>query len=220
MSDHRQRRAHAAPDAQKPQGAVTRLMTSVAGLVAALLIAMGISSLIECVGIAAGWWPKDHARGLLTTERGYIEAIDQYPLTSLSPVAVSERCAREFDRVWQGAWSGASLGTYTVAVINTVKLVFLRIAITLFTVPGFFIVALVAGCDGLVARDVRKFTGGHESSYIFHKAKRWIVPSLMLTVSVYLMLPISLPPVVVFSPTMVFAGVMVYVAASRFKKFL
>jgi integrating conjugative element membrane protein (TIGR03747 family) len=81
-------------------------------------------------------------------------------------------------------------------------------------------IALVAFCDGLVSRDIRKYTGGHESSYVFHKAKRWIVPSLMLTISVYLMLPFSLPPVVIFAPAMGLTGMMIYIAASRFKKFL
>ena len=51
---------------------------------------------------------------------------------------------------------------------------------------------------------------------MFHKAKRWIVPSLMLTISVYLMLP-SPPPVVLFAPAMGLTGMMIYIAASRFK---
>jgi hypothetical protein len=33
-------------------------------------------------------------------------------------------------------------------------------------------------------------------------------------------LPFSVPPVVIFAPSMVLTGLMIYVAASRFKKFL
>ena len=104
--------------------------------------------------------------------------------------------------------------------LTTVKLILLRLSICLFVLPGFLLIALVAFYDGLVARDIRKYTGGHESSYVFHKAKRWIVPSLMLTISLYLMLPFSLRPVVIFAPAMCLTGMMIYVAASRFKKFL
>ena len=95
-----------------------------------------------------------------------------------------------------------------------------RLTICLFVLPGFLLVALVAFYDGLVARDIRKYTGGHESSYVFHKAKRWIVPSLLLTISIYLMLPFSLRPAVIFAPSMLFTGLMIYIATSRFKKFL
>lgn len=100
------------------------------------------------------------------------------------------------------------------------KLVLLRVAICLFVLPGFALIALGAFYDGLVARDIRKYSGGHESSYVFHKAKRWIAPSLLLTMSLYLMLPFSFAPVFVFAPSMLLTGLMIYVAASRFKKFL
>ena len=42
----------------------------------------------------------------------------------------------------------------------------------------------------------------------------------MLTISIYLMLPFSIPPVAIFAPSMAFTGLMIYVATSRFKKFL
>ena len=209
---------------QKPvtheRGTLTRCLGWIGALLGAVLLAVALSVLIECVGIALGWWPNHHAQGLLIMERSYVEAIDQYPMTALSPQTVAAQAAREFDGVWRALGSQGSLNTYTQAGINTVKLVLLRLIICVFVLPGFLLVALVALCDGLVARDIRKYTGGHESSYVFHKAKRWIAPSLMLTISVYLMLPFSVPPVVLFAPAMLLTGLMIYVAASRFKKFL
>lgn len=202
------------------RGPVTRCLGWMSAVLIAVLMAVLVSALIECVGIALGWWPDTHARTLLVTERAYIEAIDQYPLTALSPQRVADQASRQFDGLWQSVFSPSGVGTYFAAVVHTVKLVLLRLAICVFVLPGFVLVALVAFYDGLVARDIRKYTGGHESSYVFHKAKRWIVPSLMLTVSFYLMLPFSLPPVVIFAPSMVLTGLMIYVATSRFKKFL
>ena len=120
------------------------------------------------------------------------------------------------------SWLGLTThpGLYALAAINAVKLVVLRAVLSLFALPGFLLIALAAFFEGLVARDIRRYTGGHESSYIFHKAKRWVIPSVVLTVTLYLMVPFSLPPAVVFAPTMLLAGVMVYVATSRFKKFV
>jgi Domain of unknown function (DUF4400) len=202
------------------RGKVTRVLGMISALLAALLFAVGVSVLVECLGIALNWWPGNHAMTLLIKERTYIEAIDQYPLTALTPLALSDSAAQEFDGVWQSVFSTRGINPYVAAGINTVKLVLLRLSICLFVLPGFVLVALVAFYDGLVARDIRKYTGGHESSYVFHKAKRWIVPSLLLTISVYLMLPFSLRPVVIFAPSMLFTGLMIYVATSRFKKFL
>jgi len=212
------------PRPEKPvvheRGNVTRVLGFITALLAALLFAVGVSVLVECLGIALDWWPANHAMTLLIKERAYIEAIDQYPLTVLTPLALSDAAAQEFDGVWQSLFSKSGINHYVAAGINTVKLVLLRLSICLFVLPGFVLVALVAFYDGLVARDIRKYTGGHESSYVFHKAKRWIVPSLLLTISVYLMLPFSLRPVVIFAPSMLFTGLMIYIATSRFKKFL
>lgn len=215
---------HIEPKRDKPvvheRGALTKFLGLVAALVSAMLIAVGVSVLIECLGIFLRWWPANHAQMLLITERAYIEAIDQYPMTALSPRAVSDSAAQEFDGLWRALFPVTGLGPYVVAGINAVKLILLRLSICLFVLPGFVLIALVAFYDGLVSRDIRKYTGGHESSYVFHKAKRWIVPSLVLTISVYLMLPFSLPPVVIFAPSMALTGSMIYIAASRFKKFL
>jgi len=222
MSESRSPAPQRAPDkpAIHERGALTRTLGLVTAIVGATLLAVGFSVLVECLGIALDWWPANHALTLLVTERAYIEAIDQFPLTALTPLALSESAAHEVDGVWQSFVGSSSVNRYVAAGINTVKLVLLRLSICLFVLPGFVLVALVAFYDGLVARDIRKYTGGHESSYVFHKAKRWIVPSLLLTISVYLMLPFSLRPVLVFAPSMLFTGLMIYVATSRFKKFL
>ena len=212
------------PRKEKPvvheRGAVAKFLGLVGALISAVLLAVGVSVLIECSGIALEWWPANHAMTLLVKERSYIEAIDRYPLTVLTPQSLSDSASREFDGIWRAILSPRGMNSYVSAGINTVKLVLLRLSVCLFVLPGFALIALVAFYDGLVARDIRKYTGGHESSYVFHKAKRWIVPSLLLTISVYLMLPFSLRPVVIFAPSMLFAGLMIYVATSRFKKFL
>ncbi|MEO0436600.1 MAG: DUF4400 domain-containing protein [Pseudomonadota bacterium] len=204
----------------KPPGRIGRAAGIVFALLMAVLIAGALSVSAEWIGIALGWWPKHHSFELLVRERSYVEAIDRFPLTALTPVQLANHAAGRVDEIARKAGLGWGAGGYGIAAVNTIKLAALRLSVCLFTIPAFVIVALVALFDGLVARDIRKYTGGHESSYVFHAAKRFVVPSLMLTVTIYLMLPISVRPVVVFGPALLSSAVMIYTAASRFKKYL
>ncbi len=204
----------------KEKGFVGSVLSLLLTIVGTGLAAVFMSVLIEWLGIAVGWWAADHATQMLHTERAYIEAIDRYPLSTLRPVDVSSWASTGVDNAL--GWSGMSVtnSAYFVAMVNAVKLVILRATLSCFALPGYLLIALAAFFEGLVARDIRKYTGGHESSYVFHKAKRWIVPTVVLTITIYLMLPFSVPPALVFAPTMLFAGLMIYVATSRFKKFV
>lgn len=215
------------PDVEKPQGILARIVSVIAGLLGALLVAVAVSVVIEMMGIALGWWGSDHAASLLFTERGYIEAIERLPLLALSPVMIAATAESRFDGVTRDVRRSAEqargsdpLSVYFLGALNTMKLVLFRLVVCVFSLPGYAVVALGAVIDGLVQRDIRKFTGGHESSYVFHKAKRWVLPGILLTLSVYLMLPVSLYPALVFAPSMALFGFMLFIAASRFKKFL
>ncbi len=202
------------------RGIVTGTLAAITGFAGAALLAALMSVLLEWTGIALAWWPPTHARDLLFVERGYIEAIDEYPLSPLQPTQLTALAWAQLDSgiTWLGL--NATLGQYAIAAINTVKLLTLRLIVVGLALPGYALAVTAGLIEGLVARDIRKFTGGHESAYVFHKAKRWIVPSVVLTVTVYLMLPIAVAPVAVFAPTMGLAALMVYIAASRFKKFV
>ncbi|MAA80704.1 MAG: hypothetical protein CME43_01435 [Haliea sp.] len=209
-----------APARPVKRGPIGMTLAILGALIGAALTASLLSVLLEWAGIALGWWPGTHSRDLLITERGYVEAIDDYPLSPLRPTQLTAMAWSQFDRGLSFVGLTASAGVYGVAAINTVKLLLLRLVIVALALPGYAL-AMVAGLfEGLVARDIRKFTGGHESAYVFHKAKRWIAPSVMLTVTLYLMLPWSVPPALLFAPTLLLTAGMVYIAASRFKKFV
>lgn len=202
------------------RGPIGTTLVLLSALVGTALTASLLSVLLEWAGLALGWWPATHSRDLLLRERSYIEAIDDYPLSPLRPTQLTALAWDQFDHGLSLFGLGASAGVYAMAAINTLKLLLLRALIVLLALPGYALAMLAGLFEGLVARDIRKFTGGHESAYVFHKAKRWIVPSVITTVTFYLVPPWPVPPVLLFAPTMVFAGVMTYVAASRFKKFV
>jgi integrating conjugative element membrane protein (TIGR03747 family) len=47
----------------------------------------------------------------------------------------------------------------------------LRLAVAFFAIPAFILAVLVGAVDGLVRRDLRKWQGGRESSFVYHHAK-------------------------------------------------
>lgn len=209
------------PHQEKPKGAIAQSFDLMGALIKGLVVALVVSILIELVGIAAKWWPGNHAQILLTTERGYIANIDAMPLMSLTPRSVFQDVEIEFNQRVSSVQSyGDGFSVYLLAAINTAKLLLLRLVVCLFCLPGYLVVGVAASMDGWVRRDIRKYTGAHESSYLFHKAKRWVVPGIVGTISLYLMMPWALYPAVIFAPSMLLFGVALYVTASQFKKYI
>ena len=210
---------------KKPQGLIEQSLFGAIALCVWLSVAIISSVLIEWVGIVARWWGPTHAATLLHTELGFLPTFDGYPLITPSvvlPHTIAEMDARVRPVIHTIAVrvESTTLMVFAIAAFNTAKLILLRLLITTLSIPGFVFVAVAAVLDGLVERDIRKFTGGHESSYLFHKAKRWIVPSIAGMVALYLINPWAIHPVFIFGPSMLLFGVAVFVSVSRFKKFI
>jgi integrating conjugative element membrane protein (TIGR03747 family) len=72
----------------------------------------------------------------------------------------------------------------------------------------------------LVKRDLRRWGGGRESSFVYHWAKCSALPLLVLTWVVYLALPFSLHPGFVVLPFAILFALSVELTASTFKKYL
>lgn len=74
--------------------------------------------------------------------------------------------------------------------------------------------------DGLIRRDLRKFGAGRESSFVYHRAKRTVMPLLLVPWVIYLPLPFSLNPMVLFLPSATMLGLAMTITAATFKKHL
>ena len=55
--------------------------------------------------------------------------------------------------------------------------------------PVLLLFSLVALVDGFVKRDLRRWGGGRESSFVYHWAKQSAMPLLVLSWVIYLALP-------------------------------
>ena len=75
-----------------------------------------------------------------------------------------------------------------------------RLAMLMLATPVFLLFSLMALVDGLVRRDLRRWGGGRESSFVYHYAKKAAIPLVVLTWVVYLSLSFSLHPMFVILP--------------------
>ena len=107
------------------------------------------------------------------------------------------------------------LASLFVTLTFAVRLIILTLAL-----PLFALAMLTGLIDGLVRRDLRKFGAGRESSFIYHRAKRLILPTLSAPWLLYLALPVSLHPMWVLLPSAASLGVAVAITAGTFKKYL
>ena len=86
--------------------------------------------------------------------------------------------------------------------------------------PVFLLFSLVAMVDGLVQRDLRRWGGGWESSFVYHYAKKVVLPLVVLSWIAYLALLFSLHPSFVVLPFATLFALMVTVTANTFKQYL
>ena len=69
-------------------------------------------------------------------------------------------------------------------------------------------------------RDLRRWGGGRESSFVYHYAKQSVLPLVALAWAVYLALPFSLHPSVIVLPFAALFALSVSIMAGTFKKYL
>lgn len=112
------------------------------------------------------------------------------------------------------------LDIYVKATVYITLTFVLRVFILLLTSPLFILAALTGIVDGLVRRDIRRFGCGHESGFIYHHAKRTVIPTFFLTWMIYLSLPFSVNPCVILLPAAFLLGLTISITVGAFKRYL
>ena len=110
--------------------------------------------------------------------------------------------------------------SYILAVMTVIQVFAVRLAVLILAIPAFVLLALLGLIDGLVQRDIRRWSGGRESSFVYHWAKKILYPSLILPWIIYLAMPVSVHPNLIVLPFAVLFAVSVMVMASTFKKYI
>jgi integrating conjugative element membrane protein (TIGR03747 family) len=102
----------------------------------------------------------------------------------------------------------------------TAHVMLIKLMILMASIP-LFALAMTAGLvDGLNQRAIRTASLGRESSYVFHQLNRYFKRGLLILLALWLAVPISITPALMFVPVSILLSVMVSVTASRFKKYV
>jgi integrating conjugative element membrane protein (TIGR03747 family) len=230
------------------RGLISRTLTALGQAISWLFLALLFSIVTEWAGMRF-WWPEQglaHSQAMLETEIGYLGTDLRRSLVSADPAKLANRVADKthhvlFERTGlvdllarieaQPAPTAQALTAglyellrpalqYVIAAMQVTQLFAVRLVILTLATPVFGLFSLVALVDGFVQRDLRRWGGGRESSFVYHWAKRSAVPLLVLSWVIYLALPFSLHPSFVVLPFAAMFALSVAVTASTFKKYI
>jgi integrating conjugative element membrane protein (TIGR03747 family) len=238
--------AHSA-ERPKSRGPVGALVALALGFVVSIVTSLFLGTIFEIVGLYA-FWPAEgvsHAKSHVSDDLGYIH---QFPRSVLVPdtVAFAQEMAGwarwPFDRIGvprlieraaaadlnAGKAAARTIRRGYVELIRWIEVFYhvaqdtaIRLSVALFALPAFFLAVMVGFVDGLVKRDLRKWCGGRESSFVYHHSKNYTAWFLTGGFAIYLAWPLR-----GFNPTYMVLVFTVLVAASlsvtvsSFKKYL
>lgn len=238
---------HEVGSAERRQGLLGRTAARVTRALRWLALSLLISIVIECLGIAL-WWPEagpEHSRDMLQKELSYLQRDFRQSLFTNSPerfaasfaqnarslielTGIGYLSSRISNRAGQEPsalraflrYFGQAIAPYAEAARNVVQLFAVRLAVLILTLPTFVLFSVVGLIDGLVRRDLRRWGGGRESSYLYHYAKKSVWRFVLIAAITYLALPISLHPAFILLPFSTLFAFSISITASTFKKYL
>lgn len=199
---------------------------------------------LELVGMYFEWWDQpgsQHAETMLTNE--IIKMSDQFNTSSADNRLVRwAGMGRELAYQYSGMahfvqWLASSqpssiplidqmkpsllsMADYLLATAYITQLIGVRAAVVILSFPVFIFMGMIGVIDGLVQRDLRRFGGGSESSFMYHQLKPALQPMVWLPIMIYLTVPWSLHPTLVFVPPALLFGWFLRETIARFKKYL
>ncbi|WP_416465166.1 TIGR03747 family integrating conjugative element membrane protein [Pseudomonas sp. LFS044] len=128
--------------------------------------------------------------------------------------------SRESSLQGQLAQAYVAVQDYLLAALFTVFTFVVRLIVLTLATPLFLLAVLTGMVDGLMRRDLRKFGADRESSFVYHRAKRTLLPLIVSPWVIYLALPWSVNPILILLPCAALLGWMVAITATTFKKYL
>lgn len=231
----------------KPKGVVAKTLNTISKILGILVISAVLSICIEWIGMTF-FYPDEgytHAESMMKQEMEYLSgsvsddrlnegavtkagdmvnnAVDYLfmdsglmdGLISLKKVDPNDGDLVRTAKAWL-----AQYFDYLLAAIFVLTMFMVRMAILFLSIPAFVMFGLVGMSDGLMQRDLRRWCGGNESGFIYHWAKKFALPVLVIAWVIYLAIPSSIHPNFIITPFAVLFGLVLMVMSSKFKKYL
>lgn len=236
---------HNAARVRTQGGPLTWLLSIAFGAAISIIGSLAIGTVIEWVGMHV-WWKDQgvqHSRDMVAEDLGYLAEYRRSLLTH-DTVAFAASCADAATRVAAATGilvlirkgteppaAGARQGQarrflrtaapYLSAMVYVWQDAFIRLAIVYLALPAFALAFLIGLVDGLGRRDIRKWCGGRESSFVYHHAKRLLWPAFTLGFFAYLTWPTGgFNPAWAVLPFCAASACTVSLMAATFKKYL
>lgn len=229
------------------QGLFSKLLGLVFKVFFLLLTSLFLSIVFEWIGIYFFWNEQGwhHSEQMFNTELGWLNDGFKQSLLVSEPGATTHRLLNQaytwgFEKTGfidfsQQARYRSSQGTdavstissiyiaiedYLVAIVYVTLTFLVRVMVLVLSIPLFALAMLTGLTEGLVRRDLRRFGAGRESSFIYHRAKRYIPFLIVAPWFIYLSCPISVNPLLILMPCAFTLGLTITITAATFKKYL
>ena len=234
------------PQPVQHPGVIVSVIGLVFRIIGLLIASLLFSILIELAGLLLFWGDQGwrHSQAMLTSELGWLSEhfksslliqqpgqtigqwlnfLNQWLLvkTGFADFAQQARGSSKGNDFW--SWINqlyVNIEDFVLAAVYVTLTFVVRLTILVLAIPLFLLATLTGFVDGLMHRDLRKFGAGRESSFVYHRAKRAVIPLLIVPWIIYLSLPFSLNPMAVFLPCAVTLGITTAITATTFKKYL
>ncbi len=192
------------------------------------------SIILEWILMTVVWYEQGakHSEQILANEWRYIKGAETQPVWGLkSPTVIAINLTTGMD-YWLLQWTGiefiftsiGKIGTlvqeYIIASLNVARIFLLRLAIAITSMPLFILFAFWGFIEGLIDRDLRKFGGDIEHGLLYHYGK-YITKGVVITpIIIYLAVPVSLNPALLFIPFAMLIGWLMMLISSKFTKYV
>lgn len=234
------------PQSVQLPGLIISSISLVLRIIGLLIASLLFSILIEFAGLLLFWGDQGwrHSQAMLNSELGWLSEHFKASLILQQPGQTIVRVL-DFLNQWllvktgfadfaqqarlssqsKGFWSGinqlyVSVEDFVLAAVYVSLTFVVRLTILVLATPLFLLAMFTGFVDGLMRRDLRKFGAGRESSFVYHRAKRAVLPLLIVPWIIYLSLPFSLNPIAMLLPCAVLLGAAVAITSTTFKKYL
>lgn len=234
------------PQAQRRPGLISGTLELSLRLLGLLFASLLLSILLEFVGML-WFWPEQgwhHSHAMWLNELGWLSSHFRSSLIVQEPAQATMKileCLNDWVVVRSG-WALSDIDLkllsresslqgqlaqayvagqdYLLAALFTVFTFVVRLTVITLATPLFLLAVLTGIVDGLMRRDLRKFGADRESSFVYHRAKRMLLPLIVSPWVIYPALPWSVNPILVLLPCAALLGWMVAITATTFKKYL
>jgi len=234
------------PHSQRSPGLFFGTLELCLRLLGLLFASLILSIILEFVGML-WFWPEQgwhHSHAMWLSELGWLSDHFKNSLLVEEPAQATAKVLQHLNEwvVVRSGWAHSDtqlkllsqemsvqgqfaqayvvVQDYLLAALFTVFTFVVRLAVLTLAMPLSLLAVITGAVDGLMRRDLRKFSADRESSFVYHRAKRTLLPLMVSPWVIYLTFPTSVNPIWVLLPCAALQGWMVAITATTFKKYL